>query len=136
MTICFRSVIYFIMCASLVEVKSCRNAYFIGYFNFCSKWSLLKNVSFSVDVLSFLKKKHLLFCQYQFLAQKLSILDKKIWNVWRNVDFFLSFLHYYWKRLSFGKTCFFLEKCAFFEGLYTLTTRLILIKISIFLRIC
>ena len=76
--------------------------------------TVLKYVSFSVDILSFLKKKHLLFCQYQFLAQKLLILGKKNSNVWRNVDFFfinsallLKAIIFWQNMLLFRKMCLF-----------------------------
>ena len=137
MTICFRSVIFFIMCASLVEVKSWRNAYFIGYFNFCSKWSLFWKMLVSQWIYSvFLKRSIFCFVNINFWLQNCQFWAKKFQMLEKFRLFFLSIQHYYWKRLSFGKTCFFLEKCAFFEVLYTLTTRLILIKISFFLRIC
>ena len=55
----------------------------------------------------------------------------------RNVDFFRTLVHYYWKWTSYWKTCLFSENCDFLcDCLYTSRNSRILIKTLIFLRKC
>ena len=71
------------------------------------------------------------FLKINFCA-KMSILGEKKLNFVRNVDFFQTIVHYYWKW-----TCLFSENCDFLcDCLYTSWNCRILIKTSIFLRKC
>ena len=74
------------------------------------------------------------FLNINFCA-KMSILGGKKLNFVRNVDFFQTIVHYYWKWTSYWKTCSFSENCDFLcDCLYTSRNCRILIKTSIFLR--
>ena len=69
-------------------------------------------------------------------VQKCQFWEKKL-NFVRNVDFFQTIVHYYWKWTSYLKTCSFSENCDFLcDCLYTSRNCRILIKTSIFLRKC
>ena len=107
--------------------KSCRNTNIEGYFHFsssdkimsCKLWSKVASVFRNIN-----------FCA------KMSILGKKL-NFVRNVDFFQTIVHYYWKWTSYWKTCLFSENCDFLcDCLYTWRNCRILIKTLIFLRKC
>ena len=77
----------------------------------CKLWGKVTSVSFDIN-----------------FSAKMSVLGKKIEILGEMLTFSLS-VHYYWKWLSFCKTCLYLEKCDFLcEGLYTLIKYQILIK--------
>ena len=79
----------------------------------CKLWSKVTSVFLNIN-----------FCA------KMSILGKKKLNFVRNVDFFQTIVHYYWKW-----TCLFSENCDFLcDCLYTSRNCRILIKTLIFLR--
>ena len=85
----------------------------------CKLWSKVTSVFLNIN-----------FCA------KMSVLGKNNWSSVRNVDF-LKLVHYYWKWISYWKTCLFSENFDFLcECLYTLRNCRILIKTSIFLRKC
>ena len=70
-------------------------------------------------------------------VQKCQFWGKKKLNFVRNVDFFQTIVHYYWKWTSYWKTCLFSENCDFLcDCLYTSRNCQILIKTLIFLRKC
>ena len=80
----------------------------------CKLWGKVTSVSFDIN-----------------FRAKMSVLGRKIKILGEMLTFSLS-VHYYWKWLSFCKTCDFL--C---EGLHTLIKYQILIKKKLqFLRIC
>ena len=86
----------------------------------CKLWSKVTSVFLNVN-----------FCA------KMSILGKNNWSSVRNVDFFETIVHYYWKWISYWKTCLFSENFDFLcECLYTLRNCQNMIKTSIFLRKC
>ena len=86
----------------------------------CKLWSKVTSVFLNIN-----------FCA------KMSILGKKKLNFVRNVDFFQTIVHYYWKWTSYWKTCLFSENCDFLcDCLYTSRNCRILIKTLIFLRKC
>ena len=86
----------------------------------CKLWSKVTSVFLNIN-----------FCA------KMSILGKKKLNFVRNVDFFQTIVHYYWKWISYWKTCLFSENCDLLcECLYTSRNCRILIKTLIFLRKC
>ena len=85
----------------------------------CKLWSKVTSVFLNIN-----------FCA------KMSILGKTNWSSVRNVDF-LKLVHYYWKWISYWKTCLFSENFDFLcECLYTLRNCQNMIKTSIFLRKC
>ena len=72
----------------------------------------------------------------QTLCKNVNFGKKKL-NFVRNVDFFQTIVHYYWKWTSYWKTCLFSENCDFLcDCLYTSRNCRILIKTLIFLRKC
>ena len=86
----------------------------------CKLWSKVTSVFLNIN-----------FCA------KMSILGKNNWSSVRNVDFLKLCVHYYWKWLSYWKTCLFSENFDFLcECLYTLRNCQNMIKTSIFLRKC
>ena len=88
-------------------IKSCRA-------NFGVKWRVFFSTSIFVQKCQFWGKK-LKFCEKCWLSQKI--------------------VHYYWKWISYLKTCLFSENCEILsECLCTLRNCQILIKTSIFLR--
>ena len=77
------------------------------------------------------------FFSTSIFVQKCQFWEKKNWIFVRNVDFFQTSVHYYWKWTSYWKTCLFSENCDFLcDCLYTSRNCRILIKTSIFLRKC
>ena len=77
------------------------------------------------------------FFSTSIFVQKCQFLEKKKLNFVRNVDFFQTSVHYYWKWTSYWKTCSFSENFDFLcECLYTLRNCQNMIKTSIFLRKC
>ena len=86
----------------------------------CKLWSKVTSVFLNIN-----------FCA------KMSIFWEKKLNFVRNVDFFQTIVHYYWKWTSYWKTCLFSENCDFLcDCLYTSRNCRILIKTLIFLRKC
>ena len=76
------------------------------------------------------------FFSTSIFVQKCQFWEKKL-NFVRNVDFFQTIVHYYWKWTSYWKTCLFSENCDFLcDCLYTSRNCRILIKTLIFLRKC
>ena len=76
------------------------------------------------------------FLNIQFLCKNVNFGKKKL-NFVRNVDFFQTIVHYYWKWTSYWKICLFSENCDFLcDCLYTSRNCPILIKTLIFLRKC
>ena len=86
----------------------------------CKLWSKVTSVFLNINFrakMSILGEKKLKFCEKCWLSQKI--------------------VHYYWKWISYWKTCLFSENCDFLsEYLCTLRKCQILIKTSIFLRKC
>ena len=77
------------------------------------------------------------FFSTSIFVQKCQFWEKKKLNFVRNVDFFQTIVHYYWKWTSYWKTYLFSENCDFLcDCLYTSTNCRILIKTLIFLRKC
>ena len=75
------------------------------------------------------------FLNINFCA-KIAILEKKL-NFCEKCWFFKTSVHYYWKWISYWKTCSFSENFDFLcECLYTLRNCQNMIKTSIFLRKC
>ena len=90
-------------------IKSCRA-------NFGVKWQVFFSTSIFVQ-------------KCQFWAKKIEFREK----CW----FFQTSVHYYWKWISYWKTCIFSENCDFLcDCLYTSRNCRILIKTLIFLRKC
>ena len=90
-------------------IKSCRA-------NFGVKWRVFFSTSIFVQ-------------KCQFWAKIIEVL-------WEMLTF-ETIVHYYWKWISYWKTCLFSENCDFLcDCLYTSRNCRILIKISIFLRKC
>ena len=86
----------------------------------CKLWSKVTSVFLNIN-----------FCA------KMSILGKKNWISWEMLIFQTSVHYYYWKWISYWKTCLFSENCEFLcDYLYTSRNCRILIKTSIFLRKC
>ena len=118
-------------------------------------FSVFEKCQFLVALFPFVKKCHFMqkvlvfgqrsaklwskvkcFSQHQFLCKNVNFGKKKL-NFVRNVDFFQTIVHYYWKWTSYWKTCLFSENCDFLcDCLYTSRNCRILIKTSIFLRKC
>ena len=90
-------------------IKSCRAIFGVKWRVFFSTSILCKNANFG--------KKKLKFCE-------------KCW-------FFQTIVHYYWKWISYWKTCLFSENFdLLYDCLYTSRNCQTLIKTSIFLRKC
>ena len=87
----------------------------------CKLWSkvtsVFLNINFCAKMSILGKKKKMKFCEKCLLFQ--------------------TIVHYYWKWISFWKTCLFSENCDFLcDWVYTSRNCRILIKTSIFLRKC